>query len=57
MTALHQQVEKEIADAEHFALEGSEYPDAAELFDDVFVDWRQGPRGLERTREMQRDLV
>jgi pyruvate dehydrogenase E1 component alpha subunit len=48
MTALHQQVEREIAAAEHFALEESPYPDPAELYDDVFVEWRQGARGLER---------
>ena len=48
MTTLHKQVEQEMADAEHFALEESDYPDPSELYEDVFVDWIQGERGLKR---------
>jgi pyruvate dehydrogenase E1 component alpha subunit len=46
--ALQAQVDREIAEAEKFALEESSYPPASELCDDVYVGWRSGPRGLER---------
>ena len=45
---LHMQVEQEIAAAEKFALEESEYPDPSELYDDVYIGWKKGPMGLEK---------
>ena len=45
---LHMSVEQEMAEAEKFTLEDSPWPNPEELFDDVYVGWKQGPMGLER---------
>ena len=46
--AQQSEVDQEMAAAEKFALEDSEYPSPDELFDDVYTGWKQGPMGLER---------
>lgn len=41
------EVDAEMVEAEHFALEESPYPDPSELTQDVYAEWREGPLGLE----------
>ncbi len=43
------EVDAEIAAAERFALEESEYPDPAELYEGVFSGWIEGETGLVRS--------
>lgn len=45
--AVQAEVDSEMAEAERFALEESPYPDASELTEDVYAEWREGPVGLE----------
>lgn len=47
VAAVQAEVDGEIAEAEEFAL-GSPYPDPAELTEDVYANWKEGPLGLER---------
>jgi len=44
--ALQGEVDQSLAAAEKFAIEDSPYPNPAELHDDVYVGWVEGPKGL-----------
>jgi TPP-dependent pyruvate/acetoin dehydrogenase alpha subunit len=46
--ALQEKVDRDMADAEHFALEESPYPDPSEVLQDVYAGWIEGPRTLEK---------
>lgn len=48
MDAVEEEVEQEMAAAEEFALNESEYPSCEALLDDVYAGWREGKYGLER---------
>ncbi|HOX37028.1 MAG TPA: thiamine pyrophosphate-dependent enzyme [Candidatus Brocadiia bacterium] len=48
---VHDDVTKEMAEAEDFALNQSPYPDPKELYEDVYKGWIQGERGLVRIPE------
>ncbi|MCX7806766.1 MAG: thiamine pyrophosphate-dependent dehydrogenase E1 component subunit alpha, partial [Planctomycetota bacterium] len=45
---LNEEVVREIDEAEKFALQESPYPDPSELFEDVYVHWIEGEKGLVR---------
>jgi TPP-dependent pyruvate/acetoin dehydrogenase alpha subunit len=45
---LQDKVDENIAYAERFSLEESPYPDPAELYEDVYAGWIEGPRRLEK---------
>ncbi len=45
---LQRQVDEELTEAERFALKESPFPAPGALYDDVYVGYVQGPRGLER---------
>jgi pyruvate dehydrogenase E1 component alpha subunit len=47
MDALQAEVDKELAEAEKFALEESPYPKPEALYEDVYKGWIQGKYGLE----------
>ena len=47
--ALEDEAAKEMAEAEDFALNKSPYPDAEDLYDDVYIGYIQGEMGLEKT--------
>jgi len=49
VTALQQEVDATLAEAERFALEESPFPEPSELYRDVYTGYTQGPRGLEKT--------
>ena len=46
--AVQKEVDKEMAEAEDFALNQSPYPDPATLLEDVYAEWIEGKYGLER---------
>ena len=46
--AVEAEVDKEMAEAEAFALDESPYPDPAAVHEDVYAGWIQGTYGLER---------
>ncbi len=46
--ALRSEVEQSLEEAERFAVEESPYPDASELYNDVYAGWIEGQRGLVR---------
>lgn len=48
MDAVENEVEQEMAAAEEFALNESQYPPCEALHDDVYAGWREGKYGLER---------
>jgi len=49
--ALQALVNEELAAAEKFAVDESPYPNPAELHDDVYVGWVEGPKGLVRIEQ------
>ena len=48
MDTVEKEVDQEMAEAEEFALNQSEYPPADALYDDVYAGWKEGKFGLER---------
>ena len=48
MDAVQAEVDKEMAEAEKFALEESAYPDPSGVHEDVYAGWIEGKHGLER---------
>jgi len=45
---LQKEVDRELAEAEKFALEESPYPDPGEVYEDVYKGWVKGKYGLEK---------
>jgi TPP-dependent pyruvate/acetoin dehydrogenase alpha subunit len=46
--SLRDEVEQSLEEAEQFAVEESPYPEASELYNDVYAGWIEGERGLVR---------
>jgi TPP-dependent pyruvate/acetoin dehydrogenase alpha subunit len=47
IAALQKDVDRELAEAEDFALKQSPYPDPSTLLEDVYAEWIEGKYGLE----------
>jgi TPP-dependent pyruvate/acetoin dehydrogenase alpha subunit len=47
VAALQKDVDRELAEAEDFALNQSPYPDPSTLLEDVYAEWIEGKYGLE----------